>query len=195
MELKKICVFCGSSLSGNEKFIQAAEALGRVLAGAGLGLVYGGATVGLMGRLADTVMAAGGMVEGVIPASLFSKEIPHPKITRLITTPTMHERKQKMYDMADGFIALPGGLGTLDELCEVLTWAQLGLHRKPIGLLNVSGYFDHFLQFLERACAEGLMDAKYLGLILREETPEALLRGFETYHAPPVHRWIRRQDR
>ena len=187
---KRICVFCASSLGSEPKFTDLAREFAQELLSQKLGLVYGGATVGLMGVLADTVMAGGGEVHGVIPDALFSKEVPHSGITQLHTTQTMHERKQIMYDLADGFVALPGGLGTLDELCEVLSWAQLGLHQKPIGLVNAHGYFDGLLSFLDQAVDKQLMSEKHRRLLIVESHPQNLLGKFREYQAEPMEKWI-----
>lgn len=154
-----VCVYCGSSPGVDPGFREEAAALGRALAERGQTLVYGGAHVGLMGVVADAALAAGGRVIGVIPASLRSRELAHAGLTELVVTASMHERKQIMAERADAFVALPGGLGTLDELFEIWTWSQLGLHAKPIGLVNRAGYYDGLITFLERAEAEGFVRA------------------------------------
>jgi uncharacterized protein (TIGR00730 family) len=173
--LERVCVFCGSSPGIDAAYPAAAEALGRCLAERGIELVYGGGAVGLMGVLADATMSAGGTVTGVIPRGLFSSEVPHGHLTRLHHTATMHERKALMYELSDAFIALPGGLGTLDELFETLTWAQIGLHRKPVGLLDVNGYFDGLMTFLDHAVAEAFVSRANLELIVADADPGTLL--------------------
>src|ERR1051326_9078958 len=146
LSIKRVCVFCGSRPGTRPVYAAVARAMGRSLASRGIGLVYGGGCVGLMGELADTIMANGGEVIGVIPRALVSREVAHRGITELMIVRSMHDRKSRMADLADGFIALPGGYGTFEEFCEVLTWAQLGLHRKPCGVLNVEGYYNSLLQ-------------------------------------------------
>lgn len=188
--MNKICVFCGSSEGNRLAFKEAVEELAQILSEANLDLVYGGAAVGLMGILADQVLSRKGKVYGVIPANLFSKEIPHQGLTKLYTTGTMHERKKIMYDLSDAFIALPGGLGTLDELCEVLTWAQMGLHQKPVGILNVHGYFNLFLQFLDGARDSGLLSTQHRDLLLEATHAKALVQKMLSYRPPQERRWM-----
>ncbi|MFO1462601.1 MAG: TIGR00730 family Rossman fold protein [bacterium] len=188
--MRSICVFCGSSEGKDPAYREAAEALGRLLAAQGLQLVYGGARVGLMGRIADAVLQEGGRVAGVIPAALFPKEIPHPNLTQLHVVESMHERKRLMYELSDGFIALPGGLGTLDELFEILTWGQLGLHAKPCALLNVAGYFDPVLKFLDEAVARGFLKPKHRRLLLDCGDPAALLAALQAFQPPSAEKWI-----
>lgn len=168
--------------------------LGAACARRGLGLVYGGGNVGLMGVVADAALAKGGAVIGVIPKALATKEVAHLRLDDLRVVESMHERKAVMADLADGFIALPGGMGTLEELCEILTWAQLGMHAKPCGLLNIAGYFDGFLQFLDHAVHEEFLKPKHRELALVEETPDRLLDAFAKYHPPRVDKWIRKSD-
>ena len=160
--------------------------MGRALARADIELVYGGGAVGLMGVVADAVMAAGGRVIGVIPSGLFSREVAHPAISELHHTATMHERKALMYELSDAFIALPGGLGTLDELFETLTWAQLGLHAKPVGLLDVAGFFDPLLAFLDHTVALGFTKPKNLALLVFDPSPDALLDRLGQAPSPDV---------
>lgn len=155
--LGRVCVFCGSRGGARPEYLEAARGLGRLLAGRGIGLVYGGATVGLMGAVADGTMDAGGEVDGVLPEALVERELAHLRLTRLHRVGTMHQRKALMAELADAFVTLPGGTGTLDELFEIVTWAQLGLHRKPVGLLDVGGYFQPLLTFLRHAAAEGFV--------------------------------------
>jgi len=188
--MKRICVFCGSSAGRNPAYRDAAEALGRLLAREGIGLVYGGSSVGLMTAVADAALAAGGEVIGVIPHSLVAKEIAHPGLSALHVVGTMHERKALMAELADGFVALPGGMGTFDEFFEVVTWAQLGIHVKPCGLLNVGGYYDRLTAFLDHAVAEGFVKGEHREMIVVEERPEALLERFRAYRSPVVERWL-----
>ncbi len=176
-----ICVFSGSNLGIRPEYQQAARALGQELASRGLGLVYGGASVGLMGVVADAVLAGGGEVIGVLPRGLFNREVPHRHLTELREVGSMHERKALMADLADGFIALPGGYGTFDELFEIITWAQLGLHSKPIGLLDVADYFAPLLALITHASKEGFIPPDHTKLLLREEDPVTLLNRFEAY--------------
>ena len=181
--IERVCVYCASSPGTNPAIQAAARTMGELLAAEGLGLVYGGASVGLMGLIADAVLAAGGEAIGVIPARLFSTEGPHRGLTQLITVGSMHERKTKMFELADAFIAMPGGFGTLDELAEVTTWAQLGIHHKPIGLLNVAGYYDLMLAWLDHAVAEGLLRAENRSLLIHRDEPAALLQALRI-HVP-----------
>jgi hypothetical protein len=192
--LKRICVFCGSSPGKPPHYTQAAQALGELLAGEGIELVYGGGRVGLMGVLADAVLREGGRVHGVIPRALVEKEVAHEGLTQRIVVDTMHQRKQQMADLCDGFMALPGGMGTFDELCEVLTWAQLGLHAKPVGLLNARGYFGGFLAQLEHAVEERLLRPEHRALLLVAEAPADLLGLMRRYRPRGVQKWIDRDD-
>lgn len=173
--MNRICVFCGAALGARREFAQAATALGRLMADRGLGLVYGGTHIGLMGQLADAVLDAGGEVIGVLPRTLMEREIAHGGLTKLHVVDSLAERKQLMHDLCDAFAALPGGLGTLDELSEMLTWAQLGIHQKPLGLLNVASYFDGLLAFLRHAVREGLVRQAHLDLVKVATTPQELL--------------------
>jgi uncharacterized protein (TIGR00730 family) len=166
--------------------------LASVLVERNLTLVYGGSRVGLMGTLADSVLEAGGEVIGVIPDRLFSKETPHNGLTELRVVRSMHERKQVMSDLSDGFLALPGGVGTLEELTEIYTWGQLGLHRKPCGLLNVEGYFDHLIRFLDHAVREGFLKPVHRERLLVGEDPKILLDELDGYRAPDLGRWLDR---
>ena len=188
--MNRICVFAGSSSGARPEYREAAVELGRVLAAHSISLVYGGARVGLMGAVADAVLAAGGTVTGVIPGALAEKEVAHSGLTDLRVVSSMHERKALMSELADGFVALPGGWGTLDELFEILTWAQLGIHRKPCGLLNVSGYFDGLLSFLEHSHVEGFVRREYQSMITVADSPGALLDRLATYRPPLVEKWI-----
>lgn len=193
--MHRICVFCGSSPGARPDYVQTARRVGELLAGNGLGLVYGGGKVGLMGVVADATLAHGGEVIGVMPRNLFPKEIDHPDVTDLRVVGSMHERKALMADLSDGFLALPGGFGTLDEFCEIVTWAQLGLHRKPCGLLNVAGYYDTFLAFLDRATADGFIQPVYRALVLDDEDAERLLTRMQRYEPPAVTRWLEKEQR
>lgn len=181
MSVKRICVFCGSSSGVHSGYADAARALAKLLAARGLGLVYGGGNVGLMGIIADAMLTAGGEVTGVIPRSLLVKEVGHRGITDLRVVETMHERKALMSELSDGFIALPGGFGTLDEFFEILTWAQLGFHGKPCGLLNVAGYFDHMLRALDHAVAERFLRPQHRALVIADTDPAALLLRLEAF--------------
>jgi uncharacterized protein (TIGR00730 family) len=177
-ELRAICVFCGASAGTDPAYLTAARAVGDALAGRGIELVYGGGRVGLMGAAADASLAAGGRVTGVIPSALVDRELAHQGLSDLRVVSTLHERKALMAELADAFIALPGGLGTLEELAEVLSWAQLGLHDKPIGALDVEGYFGALAQFLDHATAEGFIAPAQRGLLIVETDVDALLDRF-----------------
>lgn len=179
--MKRICVFAGSNLGRSPEYEQAARELGQELVARGLGLVYGGSSVGLMGVIAETMLAAGGEVVGAIPKGLFLREVAHRGITQLYEVGSMHERKSLMADLADGFIALPGGMGTFDELCEIVTWAQIGIHQKPIGLLNVAGYFEPFKALIAHATNEGFIRAIHAQLLLEAPTAPALLDTLAAY--------------
>ena len=183
-------MFAGSSPGARLEYRAAALSLGRTLANRHIGLVYGGARIGLMGAVADAALAAGGRVTGVIPGALAEKEIAHTGLTDLRVVQSMHERKALMADLADAFIALPGGWGTLDELFEILTWGQLGLHAKPCGLLNVCGYFDGLLAFLEHAIDEGFVRRAHGAMVLVAGSSDALLDQFAAYVPPDVDTWV-----
>ncbi len=186
---KAITVFCGSALGKDPAFRAAAHALGTELAAREISVVYGGASIGLMTTVADAALATGGKVVGVIPELLGVKEIIHSGLTETIMTATMHERKQVMSDRCDGFIALPGGWGTLDELFEILTWAQLGIHAKPVGVLNVEGYFDKLLDFLHYAAEQGFVPTKHLELLYVETDIHKLLDRMATFESPVLPDW------
>ncbi len=188
--MKRVCVFAGSSAGARADYVTAAAELGRVLAARGIGLVYGGARVGLMGAVADAVLAGGGEVIGVIPQSLVEKEVAHTGLTDLRIVTSMHQRKALMADLSDAFIALPGGWGTLDEMFEILTWAQLGLHRKPCGLLNAEGYFDRLLAFLDHTIEEGFVRREYGSLLSISAAPASLLDAMQAQTPPTVEKWI-----
>jgi hypothetical protein len=193
--MKRICVFCGSSPGFRPVYAEAARATGRLLVERGIGLVYGGGNVGLMGEVADAVLAAGGEVTGVIPRALMEREVGHRGLTELHVVGTMHERKALMVDLSDGFVALPGGYGTLDELCEALTWAQLGIHARPCGVLNVEGYFDPLLALFDHAVREGFIRESHRALVLQATGPAALLDAMASFQAPGTEKWIREGDR
>ena len=188
--MKRICVFAGSSPGRRTEYRQAAEALGQALVRRDLGLVYGGGRVGLMGVLADAVLAGNGEVIGVIPEAMVSKEVAHAGIPDLRVVRTMHERKALMAGLSDGFVALPGGWGTFEELFEILTWAQLGLHRKPCGLLNVEGYFDPLLELIGHAVSEGFLRAEYRSMLAVSASADAVLDGLASAVPPAVEKWI-----
>lgn len=190
MALRAVGVFCGSALGADPAFTAAARAVGRELAGRGLALVYGGGRVGLMGELATAATAAGGAVVGVIPEALAAKEIAYAEATELIVVRTMHERKSLMADRADAFVALPGGFGTLDELFEILTWGQLGIHRKPVGLLDVNGFFAPLVGWLDGVVAAGLLKPKHRDLLLVSDSAPDLLGRLAAYRPPaPTTKW------
>jgi len=192
--LKNICVFCGSS-SGRQKIYQEkAVELGEEIVRRRMGLVYGGASIGIMGVLADAVLGGGGEVVGVIPKAIEGREVIHSKLSKLHVVPTMHDRKGLMYDKSDAFIALPGGFGTLDEFIEVTTWAQLGLHHKPIALLNVAGYFDPLVTFFERMGKEEFAHPEYGEFFLVEADPKRLLDRLETFAPRAQTTWITREE-
>lgn len=184
--MRRVCVYAGASAGADPIFEAAARELGELLAGSGIGLVYGGASIGLMGAVADGVLAAGGEAIGVIPTGLKRKEVAHEALSELHTVGSMHERKAMMSDLADAFLALPGGLGTLDELLEAATWTQLGIHAKPCGLLNVGGYWDSLLAQLDRAGAEGFLRADHRQVLLVESDPLTLLQRLGSWSAPPA---------
>jgi len=187
---RSICVFAGSSPGNDPALLAAASDLGTALVARGYGLVYGGASIGLMGRVADAVLTAGGRAVGVIPDFLMANEIAHRGLTELKITKSMHERKDTMASLSAGFIALPGGFGTLEEFFEVLTWAQLGLHAKPCGLLNVNGYYDFLLRFIDTAVERQFLKAKNRDMVLVAPDAESLLDRMQAYAAPAVTKWI-----
>ena len=192
--MKRITVFCGSSFGTEEIYKEQAALLGETLAKQNIELVYGGANVGLMGVLADGVLNKGGKVIGVLPDFLRSKEIAHQGLTELILVESMHERKTKMNDLCDGVIALPGGFGTLEELFEMLTWAQLGLHKKPIAILNINGFYDSLIQLTEVMVEKGLLKEVNQQMLLVSHTIDDLLDKMNNYKAPTVGKWIDKQD-
>ena len=189
-ELKSICVYCGSSPGRLKAYSTAARALAASLVEQNIRLVYGGANVGIMGMLADAVLQLGGEVVGVIPEALVQKEVAHTGLTELHVTQSMHERKTLMAELSDGFVALPGGIGTLEELFEVWTWAQLGFHHKPCGLLNVEGYFDSLALFLDHAVDEQFVKQPYRSLLIVERDSRKLLERFRNYVPPVIAKWL-----
>lgn len=187
--MKRICVFCGASAGNQSLYLEAARALGSAIAGAGLGLVFGGGKVGLMGAVADAALAAGGQVIGVIPAALRDLELGHEGVSELRVVNSMHERKATMAELSDGFIALPGGIGTLEEFFEIWTWAQLGIHRKPLGLLNVGGFYDLLLSFFDRSVvSSGFVEQKSRDVVLVANEPQQMLERFRNYQPPDIRR-------
>lgn len=188
--MRNICVYCGSSPGRLPDYRGAAKELGHELATRGMGLVYGGASVGVMGAVADAVLDKGGRVFGVIPYALATREVAHEGLDELFVVDSMHDRKAKMAELSDGFIALPGGWGTIEEIFEMLTWAQLGFHQKPCGLLNISGYYDHLFTFLEHAIDQRFVREEYRPMIMMERTADQLLDRYEHYQAPSVKKWI-----
>lgn len=193
--MKSICVFCGSSSGNRPEYRAAAEELGTELARSHIELVYGGGNVGLMGVLADAVLKGGGEAVGVIPAHLMEREVGHEGLTKLHVVHTMHERKALMADLADAFICLPGGFGTLDEFCEVLTWAQLGLHAKPCGIVNVLGYYTPLLAMFDHAAAERFLKVENRSLVLARESVKELLQALEEWRPTQVEKWLDRETR
>jgi uncharacterized protein (TIGR00730 family) len=189
MTIKSICIFCGSN-TGNDVYAGASVALVRVLAKAGIRIVFGGGRVGLMGVVADTALAAGAHVTGVTPRHLLEREVVHTGLTELHVVDSMHERKVMMNGMADAFIALPGGMGTLDEMFEALTLTQLGMHRKACGLLNVGGYYDRLMDFLDHAVAERFVRAEHRDMIIVDDNPQRLLERLQLWSMPEVSKWM-----
>jgi hypothetical protein len=195
VDLRTVCVFCGSSTPPDPQYRDAARALGTLLAQRGIGLVYGAGSVGLMGELADAALASGGRVTGVIPVGLFSREIGHTGLSELREVGSMHERKQLMYDLSDAFIALPGGLGTLEELAEVATWSQLGLHSKPIVLLDVEEFWEPLVTQLDRMVSAGLLKQANRDLIARAHSSEEALTVLASAEPGHTEKWITAEDR
>ena len=196
--MKRICVFCGSNAGNQPIYRSEAEKLGRLLAARGIELVYGGGNVGLMGAVADACLEAGGTVVGVIPQALMGKEVAgrpvdHRTLTRLEVVDSMHTRKARMAELAEGFIALPGGFGTFEEFCEILTWGQLGFHAKPMGLLNVNGFYDPLLAMFDRAVADGFLRLQNRAMALADSDIEGLLAAMAAYRAEPVSKWLKEE--
>ena len=187
--MKRLCVYCGSNAGTTNAYGEAASEFAEVLVQNNIALVYGGSCRGIMGQLADAVLDGGGEVEGVMPKSLIDKEIAHDGLTEMHVVDSMHARKSMMAMLSDGFIAMPGGIGTLEEIVEILTWAQLQFHEKPCGLLNVNGYFNHLLSFLDHAEAEGFLRPAHRAMLLVSQKPADLLRRFEAYMPPNIRKW------
>ena len=193
--MRRVCVFSGSRPGARPDYASAARALGGAIAQNGCGLVYGGASVGVMREIADAALAAGGEVIGVIPRALVDREVAHHGLTELRVVDTMHVRKATMAELSDGFVALPGGFGTLDELFEILTWAQLGMHRKPVGLVNVCGFWDPFLALVDHTVKEGFVPEDQRGLFLVESDPKLLLERMATWVPPTLGpKWISAEE-
>lgn len=188
--MKGLCVFCGSSPGNGTAYVAAARTVGRLLAARRIALVYGGGRVGLMGAVADAALSAGGRVVGVIPRALMEREVGHGGLSELHVVETMHQRKAMMAELADGFLALPGGIGTMEEFFEVWTWSQLGIHRKPIGVLDVDGFFDPLVAFFDQLVREGFLRAEHRSTVLLDTSPELLLERLRTFEAPAVEKWI-----
>lgn len=188
--MKSIAVYCGSSSGFSRVYREQAAATGKFLASQGIDLIFGGGKVGLMGALSDAAMEAGGKVTGIIPRFLKTGEVAHDRLSELITVENMHQRKTLIYEKSDGFMALPGGYGTLDELFEMLTWGQLGLHPKPVGLLNTDGFFDHILASLDHMVQEGFLHEINRKMVLCNQRPEDLLELMKAYEAPKVPKWL-----
>jgi hypothetical protein len=195
IRLKTVCVFCGSNTGSRALYAEKAAEFGRTIAARGLTLVYGGSKLGLMGIMADAALAAGGAVVGVIPAALIEREIAHGALTELRQVKSMHERKAMMADLSDAFVAMPGGAGTLEEFFEIWTWAQLGHHRKPVGLLNSGGFFDRLLAFLDHVEGERFMRGEHRRMLLVDSDPGRLLASCDGYEPPVVEKWIRAGER
>jgi uncharacterized protein (TIGR00730 family) len=188
--IKRLCVFCGSSAGEDLRYLEAADRFGQILAREGIELVYGGSRVGMMGRLAAATLQAGGRVIGVIPGAVMNRELAHQELTELRVVKSMHERKSEMAELSDGFVALPGGLGTLEAFCELLTWGQLGLHRKPCAILDAGGYFQPLVRFFDHMAREGFVARSHRDLVLVEEDPEALVQMMRDYQPVEIPRWI-----
>jgi hypothetical protein len=191
---KRICVFCGSNPGARSCYAEAAKSLARYLAANKIGVVYGGGNVGLMGTLADATIEAGGEIIGVIPQALLNREVSHSRIPDVRVVGSMHERKAMMAELSDAFIAMPGGFGTFEEFCEVLTWTQLGLHRKPCGLLNVEGYYGPLLALFDHAVAEQFLKPAHRQMVISESRPQPLVDRLLEYELPVVSKWIGRQQ-
>lgn len=193
-QLKTICVYCGSSQGKKETYATAAKSLAESLVARNITLVYGAASIGIMGTVADHVLKLGGQVIGVIPKALAHKEITHSNLTELYVTQSMHERKMKMAELSDGFIALPGGIGTMEELFEIWTWAQLGFHKNPCGLLNIDGYYDALIQFVDHMQQEQFVKPKHHDLLMIADDPEKLLEKFISYTPPEITQWVEKDE-
>jgi uncharacterized protein (TIGR00730 family) len=194
-QIQRLCVFCGSSTGSRPDYAEATVQLGKALANSGVALVFGGGRVGLMGILADSVLAAGGQAIGVIPRALVEKEIAHASLTKLHVVESMHQRKAMMANLADAFLLLPGGFGSWEEFCETVTWLQLGIHRKPCAVLNVAGYYDGLLSLADHALAEGFLRPAHHGMLIVEENPHALLSRLATASIPSEDKWVAKSER
>ncbi|MBK8809790.1 MAG: TIGR00730 family Rossman fold protein [Acidobacteria bacterium] len=192
--MKSITVFCGSNSGFRSEYAEAAKRLGNLFVSAGIRLVYGGGKVGLMGVIADEVMRGGGTVVGIIPDSLERKEVGHREVTELLVVDSMHERKAKMAEFADGFIAMPGGIGTFEEFFEILTWAQLGFHNKPCGILNIAGYYDGLLALCDNAVTEGFLRREHRQLIIEDSDPELLLSKMKEFEPTHLEKWLQKEN-
>jgi uncharacterized protein (TIGR00730 family) len=192
--MKRICVFCGSNNGADSIYLEAAGTVGKFLAENGIELVYGGGRVGLMGRVADACLAAGGRVIGAIPHDLATKEVAHQGLTELHVVDSMHERKAMMAELADGFIALPGGFGTFEELCEIITWAQLGIHQKPCALLNVGGFYDHLIAMFDHSARENFIREEHRGIVLIEREIGKLYELMSNYRPPKIEKWLGKES-
>ncbi|MFN3648787.1 MAG: TIGR00730 family Rossman fold protein [Armatimonadota bacterium] len=192
--LKNVCVFCGSSSGSRPEYREAAREVGRALARRGIGLVYGGGNIGLMGEVAEAALQAGGRVTGVIPQALLAREVGHRGLTELVVVHSMHERKALMAERSDAFLALPGGFGTFEEFCEAITWTQLGVHRKPCGLLNVAGFYDPLLALFDHAVSEGFLHPQHREIVLVRNEIEPLLDAFAGYIPQDVEKWLDRDE-
>ena len=191
--MNQVAVFCGASAGTDTLYVQTGVQLGRELALRNIGIVYGGAKIGVMGAVADGALQAGGKVIGVIPHFLRTREVAHDTLTQLILVDSMHERKTRMHDLSDGFIALPGGFGTMEELFEILTWGQLGLHTKPIGLLNVNGFYDPLIAMARQMLDRGFLRQTHFDMLLTSDSISDLLLKMESYRAPDLPQWITTQ--
>lgn len=188
--MKRICVFCGSNSGSKPEYLQAAEAVGAFLASKEIELVFGGGRVGLMGRVADTVLNHGGRVIGIIPEQLAIREVAHAGLTELVVVNSMHERKAKMAELADGFVALPGGFGTFEEFCEIVTWAQLGIHQKPCALLNVGGFYDSLIRMIDFSTSQNFIRPEHRSLVLVDEKIETLYEKMINFTPPVLEKWL-----
>lgn len=194
MGIRSVCIYCGSSMGNSSKYAEQAAILAKTLAQNGITIVYGGAKVGIMGVIADTALAKGGKVIGVIPKALVEKEVAHQGLSKIYVVESMHERKALMAELSDGFIAFPGGIGTFEELFEVWTWAQLGFHSKPCGVLNVSSYYDKLLAFICHASSEGFIKPQHKDMLIVTDSADELLSQFESYKPPTVKKWITKNE-
>ena len=194
-QIQRLCVFCGSSSGSRPAYSEAAVQLGLALANSGVALIFGGGRVGLMGILADSVLAAGGQAIGVMPRALVEKEIAHASLTELHVVESMHQRKAMMADLADAFLLLPGGFGSWEEFCEMVTWLQLGIHGKPCSILNVAGYYDHLLSLADHALAEGFLRHAHHDMVIVEESGQALLSRLATAAIPSEVKWVAKNER